>query len=100
MFYLIWILAFLIPVVPLVVIDVPWYGILIYTLLAQFLNLGKFVNPIVFIWALILEIPRIQSGRFDTLSIIFFVSFVVYAVYYFVSYVSPYLLSLRFKNEE
>lgn len=99
MLYLIWIFSFLIPIIPLVVIDVPWYGILIYTFLAQFLNLGMFVNPIVFIWALILEISRIQDGHFDTLSMVFFIAFGIYAVYYFVSYIYPYLLKRSFKDE-
>lgn len=86
--FLIWFIAIFVPVIPLSVLNFPWWGIALYTLLSCVLSLGAFINPIVFLWALFIEIRRIQSGRFDALSIIFFSSFCIYFAYWFLVYIS------------
>ena len=92
--FIIWFIAFLVPIVPLAVLNAPWWGIALYTLFS-FFHLGMFVNPITFLWALIVEIQRIRAGNFDTISVIFFISFGIYFVYWVLGYVLPLLRSKR-----
>lgn len=87
--FLVWFMALVVPVVPLAVLDFPWWGIALYILLSSLLKLGAFVNPVMFLWALAVETQRIQSGRFDAISFVFFAAFCVYFAYWYLVYISP-----------
>lgn len=91
---LIKILAYLAPVVALVVLNAPILVIFLYTLLC-FFGLRRFISPILFLVAFIHEINRRQ---FDYLSVLFFVVFGMYAMHFFSSVLLP--VFVAFFNRE
>ena len=73
-------------VLPLVILDIPWWGILAFGTLI-FFGLSKFINPFTYGIALYVELNRPYH---DKLSIIFFIAFAIYA-YHFVNSIIPLL---------
>lgn len=92
---LVWIVAFLVPAVPLIVLDIPWWGMVIYFVLCL-LQLSAYLNPITFIWAFISEIQR---PKYDAWSIVFFVSFALYAAYFLFNVIIPFILACKRSND-
>lgn len=81
--------AFIAPVFPLVILDAPFF---IFPLILPFLwftRLNRYTNPVLYIWAFVVEIQR---HSFDNLSVIFFVAFGMYCAAFFDAYIMPILL--------
>ena len=92
--FLLWGLAFIVPLMPHVVLKTPFWGILIYTALTL-AGIQGFLNLPLFIWGLIVELQRAQ---YDVVFWLFIVAFVLYVVYLVIAYIIPYISERRIRR--